>query len=224
MPHPKSGYRAKDGTKLPGVTTICNRFKESGGLLQWAFQQGASGAENLYDARDKAADIGTTVHSMWEDFLRTKTLTSIHVWPEGFTHEMIEQAMSSFQSAQRWLEDSQLEIEPLETPLTSEKYRYGGCPDALAIGRRGGSLADWKTGSGIYAETWMQMAAYIELIRENTDSDISDGVHLVRFGKNGGEFNHLHIPLNHPALVLAWEQFQALIGCFNRDKQLRKLI
>ena len=85
-------------------------------------------------------------------------------------------------------------------------------------------LIDYKSGSGIWPETWMQVAAYLNLIKENRlDIDITDGCHILRLGKNGGEFSHLHIPLDHPGLVLAWEQFQALICCYDRDKRLKKL-
>ena len=56
MPTPSAGYRLKDGTRVPGTTTILGRWKESGGLLQWAFKQGESGARTLYEERDKAAE------------------------------------------------------------------------------------------------------------------------------------------------------------------------
>ena len=48
---------SKDGTKIPGTTTIIGRFKESGGLLQWAFKQGKAGKAHLYEEAEKAADI-----------------------------------------------------------------------------------------------------------------------------------------------------------------------
>jgi len=63
MARPASGYRLKDGTRVPGVTTIIGRFKDSGGLLYWAFEQGQAAERgeisNLYDKRDEAADAGT---------------------------------------------------------------------------------------------------------------------------------------------------------------------
>ena len=40
MARPKGGYRLKSGESVPGVTTIIGRFKDSGGLLWWAFEQG----------------------------------------------------------------------------------------------------------------------------------------------------------------------------------------
>ncbi len=54
MARPAHGYRNAAGNKIPGTTTIIGRFKESGGLLQWAFKQGASGAID-YRLKKRAA-------------------------------------------------------------------------------------------------------------------------------------------------------------------------
>ena len=63
MPHPKQGYKTQDGKRAPGVTTIIGRFKDSGGLLWWAFEQGKAAERgeinSLYDKRDEAGDAGT---------------------------------------------------------------------------------------------------------------------------------------------------------------------
>lgn len=40
MATPRQGYRTKDGQKIPSVTTILSRFKESGALTAWAYKQG----------------------------------------------------------------------------------------------------------------------------------------------------------------------------------------
>jgi hypothetical protein len=221
MPSPRGGYRLKNGDKVPSVTTISNRFKESGGLLQWAFERGAEGASSLYEERDQAGDVGTFVHLMWENFLRN---TPPPEFPLSFTPEMRGQALKSLQAAKDWYEDLTLKIQPLEVNFVSEMYKFGGTPDAHGMGKRGGALVDWKTGGRLYVETWMQMSAYIHLLEECApDLDLSDGVHVIRFGKVGGEFMHVHRPSDDPVMSLAWEQFVAFIPCFHRDKQLRKL-
>ena len=73
MPHPKGGYKLKDGKGVPGVTTIIGRFKESGGLLYWACEQGKSiergEISNLYDKRDEAGESGTLAHEMVESYM-----------------------------------------------------------------------------------------------------------------------------------------------------------
>ena len=33
---PKAGYKNAAGEKVPGVTTVIGRFKDSGALLHWA--------------------------------------------------------------------------------------------------------------------------------------------------------------------------------------------
>src|SRR6266446_4173491 len=110
MPHPRIGYSLKSGQKVIGTTTICNRFKESGGLLQWAFQVGASGAESLYATRDQAGDVGTFVHAMFEALLSDKQAPA---WPEAFTEEMRSQASRSLDAALRWKEDNNFKVTPL---------------------------------------------------------------------------------------------------------------
>lgn len=46
MATPRAGYRTADGTKIPSVTTILGRFKESGALTAWSYKQGRE-HENL---------------------------------------------------------------------------------------------------------------------------------------------------------------------------------
>ncbi len=60
---PKSGYRLKDGAKVPGVTSVISRFKESGGLIHWAWKCGVDGID-YRQARDKAAEAGLIAHDM----------------------------------------------------------------------------------------------------------------------------------------------------------------
>ena len=55
-PHPKFGYRDESNKRVPGTTTIIGRFKDSGGLLYWACEQGKAiergEISKLYDKRD----------------------------------------------------------------------------------------------------------------------------------------------------------------------------
>lgn len=75
MPHPKGGYRV-DGKRVPSVTTILNRFKDSGALMYWAFSQGQAyergEIDGLYSKRDEAAEAGTIAHALVEEFLKGK--------------------------------------------------------------------------------------------------------------------------------------------------------
>ena len=73
MATPKQGYRNKKNKRVPGTTTVIGRFKDSGGLLWWAFEQGKLAEQgiiqSLYDNAEEAADIGTMGHAMFEEYL-----------------------------------------------------------------------------------------------------------------------------------------------------------
>jgi len=60
---PTQIYRTKDGVRVPSVTTIIGRFKESGGLIHWAWALGMEG-KDYRQVRDSAADAGSLAHSM----------------------------------------------------------------------------------------------------------------------------------------------------------------
>jgi hypothetical protein len=61
-------YKDHRGNRLPSVTTIIGRFKESGGLLYWANQQGLEG-KTLDQARAEVTTPGTLAHKAVEDHI-----------------------------------------------------------------------------------------------------------------------------------------------------------
>src|SRR2546429_6791259 len=93
---PKEGYQLADGTKVPGVTTIIGRFKESGALMQWAFQQGRAGKAKLYEDAEKAADIGTYVHELVRAWSRNLPFPATPLDEDGTTKAMT--AFDAFRS------------------------------------------------------------------------------------------------------------------------------
>jgi len=130
MPTPRKGYFTKDGTKVPSVTTILGRFKESGGLLQWAFKQGQLGASSLYEQRDAAAEIGTMAHAMCDAYMRGESAHDA-LYKFSPTLEQAEKATTAYQAFIGWKVNQRAEIIPAENPMVSEIHRYGGTPDFL---------------------------------------------------------------------------------------------
>lgn len=220
MPTPKKGYFLKDGSRVPGTTTIIQRFKESGGLMQWAFKQGQSGAASLYDESDKAKDIGTAAHSMVEAYVGGASKDDCEAiaaaLPEG---KMQESALSAFNAYLAWAENFQVKIVVQEIQLVSEQYRYGGTPDAIGLIGNQLVLLDWKTSNGIYSDYLVQLAAYKHLWEENfPERPLTGGFHLLRFAKEHGDFGH-HYFTN---LDDAWRQFQLFREAYEIDKELKK--
>jgi|TARA_R100001460_G_scaffold92979_1_gene134866 hypothetical protein len=54
-----------DNKKVPSVTTILGRFKNSQGLIIWANKIGLEG-KKYHDEIGKAADVGTSLHELAE--------------------------------------------------------------------------------------------------------------------------------------------------------------
>ena len=216
MPTPTAGYRNKAGQKVPGTTTIIGRFKDSGALIYWAYNRGKEGLE-LYESRDKAAELGTIVHSMVEAFIGDGDEMS---FTETLSEKDGKQVMSAFDAFVEWFESNKFEIIEQEIQLVSEQYQFGGTPDAIA--RDGKSrlvLLDWKTSDGVYADHLIQLGAYRLLWNEtHPDNQLTGGSHLCRFAKTNGDFAHHFFP----DLSDAERQFVLFREAYDLDKLLKK--
>ena len=216
MARPKAGYFLADGTRIPGVTTITGRFKDSGGLLHWAFQQGQSGAASLYEKRDEAGIAGNFAHDMVEASIHGQEIPQT---PPDMAADTAKAAMNGFMAYQTWKGQSGLKIIETETPLVSELYRFGGTPDAIGLMSNALCLIDWKTSNGVYPDFLIQIAAYKQLWEENfPDRPIIGGFHLCRFAKEHGDFAHHY----YSELDDAWEMFKLLRQAYDLDKKLKQ--
>jgi hypothetical protein len=222
MPRPKSGYKLKNGQKVPGTTTVVGRFKDSGGLLYWACEQGKAiergEISSLYDKRDEAADAGTLAHQMVEAHINKGAIPA---------HELIaatvdKQAWQGYQNYLQWEKNNNITIVEQEIELVSEAYQFGGSPDAIGIDSENRvCLLDWKTSNGVYVDYLIQLAAYNQLWNESNPSQpITGGFHLLRFSKEHADFAHHY----YSELDDAWEQFKLFLQAYHIDKKLKKRI
>jgi hypothetical protein len=184
-------YRDSSGARVPSVTTILSRFKDSGGLLYWANECGLNG-QTLDQARAPATTAGTIAHAMVEADIHGKVYT-----PHG-SPDIIAKAANAFAAYKSWSQMTRLEVLYTEVPLVSNIHRFGGCLDAVGIVRAVGNglaMCDWKTSNALYADYALQLAAYGILWNETyPDSPIEGGYHLLRFAKEEGDFVHAHFP------------------------------
>jgi len=221
MPHPTGGYKNKDGKRVPGVTTIIGRFKDSGALLWWAFGQGklAERGEisSLYDKRDEAADAGTLAHDLVEHHIKGEL-------PEEFENpsEIESSAWQGYLNYIMWQDNNTITVLEQEMQLISEQHQFGGCPDAIGQDSKGRlCLLDWKTSNGVYPDYIIQLAAYNQLWNENNpDKPLNGGFHLCRFSKEHADFAHHY----WSELDDAWEQFKLFRRAYEIDKKLKKRV
>lgn len=188
-------YKDKAGKRLPSVTTIISRFKDSGGLLYWANSQGLDG-KTLEEARIPAAEAGTLAHEMVEQALKGSEdpiADGLMAYAKGTpTDYMVDAATKAFGVYLKWRENTRLTFEYQEVSMISEQHRFGGRLDAIGRDTNGNLvLIDWKTSNSVYGDYLLQMAAYGIMWEESyPDHPITGGYHLCRFSKEEADFAH----------------------------------
>jgi hypothetical protein len=211
---PTQVYKNKEGKRVSGVTTILNNLGwKTRPLMLWAIKEVREGRDPL-DYTQKAADAGAVGHHLCDCHInkRDPNLST-------YSKDAIERGTKAFNSYLDWERHTKLEIIESEMPLVSNVYNFGGTPDAL--GRIDGKyvLLDWKTGNGTYEDMLCQIAAYGVLIEENKGIEI-EGYHLLRIGKEFGDFHHHY----WPELIIAWDTFEYCLKIHELHKTLKKML
>lgn len=218
---PSGGYKNAAGKRIPGVTTILGRFKESGGLIQWAYQCGRDGID-INEARDKAADAGTACHEMIDCSLHGRTFNRV-----GWTADVLTRADHAFLGFLEWAEQSKLSLAASEVSLVSERHQFGGTFDGAFIG---GSLRllDYKTAAGIYTDQVIQVAGgYALLWQEHFPEKELHGIDILRISKPKAaddpvSFEHRHFSAE--IIPIAQKQFLLFREAYELDKRIKGLL
>jgi hypothetical protein len=171
-----------EGERLPSVTTILNVINKPA-LVPWAKKITAQKfRDTLFEWQGNAAEsmevgsiptIEITDEAIEELFTEAKARPDVIRDEAGDYGTRVHEALATqeegaedkypgIQAYYEWLEEQGLEIKHREVPVYNRGYGYGGTLDA--VGYRTGSqqpvILDYKTSSGIYWETSLQIAAY----------------------------------------------------------------
>ena len=210
-----------DKVKVPSVTTILYRFKESGGLNHWHWQQGMAGL-NYWETKTDAANSGTICHEMVECNIKSTAFN-----PEGKDPALLEKARHAFMAYMEWKSNNKVIVTMSEHPLVSRKHMFGGCLDALLV-NKSLRLGDWKTSNDIYTDMLIQVAGgYSLLWEENYPNDKLEGVEILRFSKpkQPDDPVSFHHHFWGPEIIpLAQKQFLLFREAYDLDKRLKSLL
>lgn len=216
-------YRDAAGKRVPSVTTITGRFKDSGGLIAWAHKQGMDGV-SLDDARQPAMDAGSLVHSMVEASVHGGDVEEVlrlglPYGPNGPDVEFEAKVRAAFGAYSAWAGSEILRVVATEVPLVHSTLGYGGTLDGMALDHAGRLVVlDWKTSNSVYVDMLAQLAAYRELWRDQRGDEV-DGAHLLRFSK-GGSFHH-HF---YPDLTAPWRYFRSILDAYGAERACREIL
>ena len=206
-------YKDHRGNRLPSVTTIIGRFKESGGLLYWANQQGLEG-KTLDQARAEVTTPGTLAHKAVEDHINGRPETAL-----SGAGEVTEKARNAYAAYLHWEAMNRITFRHTEVSLASEQHAFGGTLDAVGMIGNELILLDWKCANAVYADYLYQLAAYGLLWNENyPDHPPVGGFHLCRFAKEQGDFSHHYFP----SLDDEAETFLRMRDLFDRVKKAER--
>ena len=201
-------YKLKDGTKVPGVTTVLGVMNKPA-LMNWAWQLGTQGIDYKHYV-DATARIGTLAHEMIQEYLGGPE------WDRSaFTREEIDTAENAVLSFHEWERQTghKMKTVAIEMPVVSEKYRYGGTVDWLgSIDASGGYwLVDFKTSKALYSEHEWQTSAYYKALLELGYK--IKGVRLLRIGRFSDEGFDDHV-LSKKQLESGWKVFLSALKLY----------
>ena len=182
-------YETPEGNKYPSITTVLS-VRNKKGLFEWRKRVGEDVAN--YVAR-KAANRGTSVHHMCEDYLNNDFDEEKHkkkFLPYVLFNQLRESVLQKVDN-----------IYAQECGLYSDKYKVAGRVDCIAEYDGKLSIIDFKTSSKERSDDWnesyyIQASAYAEMFEERTKISIDQVVILVvtedgvvqEFVKNKTEF------------------------------------
>lgn len=134
---------------------------------------------------EKAADIGTEIHSWCEFYIRHQLkekgferLPEIPEYPEAIT------GVNSFM---QWIDEHKVKFLSTERAVYSSRYDYIGIMDFEAVIDGLHCMGDFKSSNGLYNSVRMQTAAYASADEEERGSDKKfkgyDGRYALRLSK-----------------------------------------
>lgn len=162
--------------------------------------------------RDKAADVGSAIHRIAEDYAhkRTPTVTEEQApYLEAFIKGFVEKHKPKFHP------------DYIEYMVYSEEHGYGGTMDVCCRIGDDVWLIDYKTSKGIYPETALQLAAghYAEFVGKPDDPKKYAIPPATRFGVVHIRPEGAYLA-EYPMKPAAWEAFlaaRALWGVINGE-------
>ncbi len=217
---PQHRYYLKDGTEVPGASTLSRIGDDQTGLknasIKMALEQGLD--SNIVWKRD--TDVGTGVHGMIQQFLLGNFVTDPEVEGVAITDELLKRTCwLCYQGWERWYAASGFKVLDAEMSLVSEVERFGGTFDALLEKNGEVWVADWKTSKQFNHAMLVQIAGYAGIVNEVTTHEVRRGL-IVRLSKDTG--NAIPRAYGEKQLTVGWSHILRQRDLYEAKKDLAK--
>ena len=164
---------------MPSVTTVLNILSKGPFFEKWLASKTAEESKQLTDT---AADLGTRVHALIEDFINIKLGTSL-----GETIKAKEDEILTYKAFLQWHGKYQPGYLKSELFLYSKKHKYAGTTDFIAMIDGEVCLVDIKTSARCYDTMGLQLSAYAHAYTEMTGVKV-DKLFILRLDKITGKY------------------------------------
>ena len=172
-------------------------------LLNWNLKLMKEGIDPREELKT-AGRIGTLAHIMIEEFIKGGSVRL-----DDYTPNEISQAKTAYYGYYTWFADNNVEFLETEMKLVSEKYGFGGTFDAIALVNGKLAICDWKTSNAVHDEFLVQLAAYRQLIHENTEHKIRGAILLKLDKEEKGVYEEHHYKIKD--LNWGWRIFKLIL-------------
>jgi hypothetical protein len=195
-------YRLADNTIVPGVTTITGLIDKSHALVPWSNDLGLRG----YDVKaytDPLKGVGTLGHAR---IIADLTGASLSEDLDEYSKKEIDLSDNCLLSWWKFKEEHRFgKIYDCEKPRVSERYKFGGTIDIPAVIDDYLTILDLKTGSGIYEDYLVQVAAYCHLFEE-VEGEKSERIILLNVPRTPDE-EYDPATFGQKAIDVGWRYF-----------------
>ena len=218
---PQHRYYLKDGTEVPGASTLSKIGDDQTGLknasIKMALEQGLD--SNIVWKRD--TDVGTGVHGMIQQCLLEQKVTDPEVEGVPIGDELMKRTCwLCYRGWETWFASSGFHALEAEMSLVSEVERFGGTFDALL--EKDGLIwvADWKTSKQFNHAMLVQIAGYAGLVNEVApDRSVHCGL-IVRLSKDTG--NAIPRTYGTRQMDVGWKHILKQRDLYEAKKELAK--
>lgn len=194
---------------VPGVTTVTGQYNKPF-LVGWANRLGLEGYDSqLYT--EEAQKIGSAAHEMVEADLQEREPDLAE-----YTAAQLERARYGFGEFKKWRSEHVVVPILTETPLISERFKYGGTLDFYGLVDEVPTLMDFKTSGDLYPEHGWQVGGLSILLQENKYE--LKGARLLRIGRSEEEGFDDHV-MNGVQVARARRVFLALLNLYWTKKE-----
>jgi hypothetical protein len=201
--YPASHQRRVNGKQIPSVSSVSGMIDKSSQLLIWSerlarkFLQMFLGKELTEEVIEKAVtqhrlvkeekgESGIDVHDLCERFAKAvMNNTEKPVIDETISQPVI----NGYNAFLKWYNENDVQFIESERDVYSKDRNYVGTFDVLMVVNGIITLGDFKTGSNVYPEYFIQLSGYKQAYDEENTGVKIEHLMVLHFNKDTGDFD-----------------------------------